>query len=139
MGKLLPVGEISDREVSIAHRPKRDIYDGLNAGISFKASQSQHRVRYDEILGWPIINKFPVRLHSDPVLNDVSWKEFYSHCPVYTVLPDFWKYWALKLKIELGDRWRLDFSTEGTLARNFVPHGAAATVRDSSENRRFIV
>ena len=139
LGKLVPVNEISGREVSIKHRPKREIFNGSNAGEKFKAKNSQERVKYDDVLDWPLVNPFPERLHSDPAVGDRSREEFHDHCPSYTVLPDFWKYWALRLKIDLGDRWRLDFTADGTLAMNHTPHGAAATARDGSGIRRFVV
>lgn len=55
-----------------------------------------------------------------------------QYCGAFTILPDFWKYWALKLDVASRDTsWKLDFNAKGYLAQNLQPHGAAAVKRDS--------
>ena len=137
-GELVPISDIKAEDV-VLNRPQRAIFDGNNAGAKFKSAVSQTRVLYDERLEWPIVNTFPDNVMHDPMAK-VSLDDFKSHCQPFTVLPDFWKHWSLMLNIEdRGEFYKLDFNSEGNLALNFTPHGAAATVKDQDGTRKFAV
>ncbi len=65
-------------------------------------------------------------------------KDFREFCKPYTVLPDFWKFWAVELKIDMRfASWRLDFNADGNLAQNFVAHGAPALM--NHDNARHLL
>ena len=71
-----------------------------------------------------------------------SGRNFFSRslCKDLCVLPDFWKFNVLKLGVaKRHDSWKLDFAKSGNLATNFLPHGAAAVVRDTNGILRFPV
>ena len=53
---------------------------------------------------------------------DVTQEDFHNHCKPFTVLPDFWKGYALRLSLTKSDFWKFDFNSEGALALNFTPH-----------------
>lgn len=56
------------------------------------------------------------------------------------MLPDYWKFHLLRLDVKKrGERWRLDFNKDGLLAGDFIPHGAAAVVKDKTGTLRFPV
>ena len=46
---------------------------------------------------------------------DVTKEDFDNHCKPFTVFPDFWKGWALRLGLTKSDSWKLDFNSEGAL------------------------
>ena len=80
--------------------------------MKFKSSSSQLRVKYDEQLEWPLVNTFPTHIHLDPTA-EVTIEDFRKHSPPFTVLPDFWKHWALTLNVERAEFYKLDFNAEG--------------------------
>ena len=85
---------------------------------------------YDAHPKWPLINTYPDYIQEDPTAV-VDREEFGKHCPPFTVLFDFWKFWAMQLAVEnRHDFWKLDLNSEGWLARNFIPHGAPALFKD---------
>ena len=137
VGSLIPVSEVKLEDVAL-NRPRRPVHNGTNAGERFKSKASQIRVFYEERLDWPLINAFPDHIHHDPTLK-VTLEQFKAYCPAYTVLPDFWKHWALELGVDRAEAYKLDFNARGNLAKDFTPHGAAATGRDSDGTRKFVI
>ena len=70
----------------------------------------------------------------------IAHEEFFKHCQFYTVLPDFYKFWAMNLNlVNRGESWKLDFNSEGWIAQNFTPHGTPAIRKDTLGTRRFVV
>ena len=77
------------------------------------------------------MNNFLDHALHDPTA-DVTIEDFKEHCPPFIVLPDYWKHWALVLKVARAESFKLDFNAEGNLAMNFAPHGTAATTGDKA-------
>ena len=100
---------------------------------------SQLRTNYAEKPEWPIINRFSAHIAVD-ITNNVTKEEFLLCYGTFTVLPDFWKFHAMKLRVENRfEFWKLDFNSEEWLAQNFMPHGAPAVQKDNDGVRRFVV
>ena len=137
-GDLIPFSKIQLQDISIAHRQSRPVFDGSNAGHQIKATVSQHRIQYFENDTWPLLNEFPPHVHQNPTAK-ITINDFISYCPSFVVLPDYYKHWALVLQVSRSVSYRLDFNKEGSLASNFTPHGAAATVIDNTGTLRFVV
>lgn len=74
------------------------------------------RVPYDaESLGrdWPIVDTYPKHILANPC-EEVTKREFGEHCGTFTVLSDFWKYWAMRLETTgRAEFFKLDFDSEG--------------------------
>ena len=138
-GEPKSIEDVTSEDVSIEHRPAtRSIFNGHNAGQPFTNGKSQERAGYETHLDWPIVNSFPDSALKNPT-SEISLEDFHNHCKPFTVLPDFWKGWALRLGATKSNHWRLDFNAEGTLAQNFTPHGAACTLTDDKGVRRFVI
>ena len=134
-GVKISVSQIRQEHVDIDHRPIRPVFDGANAGSPFTGTVAQ-REEYGDHLDWPLVNTFP----KPNVAYAPSITEITAFCPSYVVLCDYYKFWALASGMTARhDKWRLDFTKRHHIAGNFVPHGAAAVVRDKDNRLRFPV
>ena len=142
-GSLINLSMISDQDVTIFHRDpegqiNRQVFNGQNAGAIFRA-EGHTRVDYAAHPEWPLINTYPAHMFHD-MSGKISAQDFHTHCKPHTVLSDFWVHHALRLEIEnRADNWKLNFNSEGWLAGNFVPHGAAAVTKDDQGALRFVI
>ena len=83
---------------------------------------------------WPIINKFPT------LLIQINTTVFQAFCHLYTVLPDFWKYWAIYLRIrQRCNHSKLEIVKPGTLPQNSEASGAPMINLDSEGKKRFVI
>ena len=88
MGMLMFIFDVTEDDVSIAHRPSRPIFNGHNERQKFLNAKSQERAGYDTHTDWPIINIFPGHFLSNPAL-EFSREGFNEYCKSFTALPDF--------------------------------------------------
>ena len=100
-GNPMVLADIQPADITIAHRTLRYIQDGYNARTKLKSQTSQTRLKNEEQLDRPLMNSSPDRSHESQCTTVII-KEFTKYCPPFTVLPDFWKHWALKLRAEPG-------------------------------------
>ena len=137
-GVRILLEQVTEADVSIQHRVARPIFDGTNAGTAVKTGKSQTRVPYQDVTDWPLVNRFPDKVKAN-LMTPPDAKDFSDFCKPFTVLPDYWKFWAIQLKIDKRfTAWRLDFNADGKLAQNFTPHGAPALMTHNGK-RRFAV
>ena len=140
MGAKVTLSQIALIHVSIVHRDsdsgiQREIFNGQNKG-SLIVSAARERPGYEQHREWPLVNRFP----SQDITYQPTTGEVDDYCDEYTVLPDWWKFHVLQLQCDKRyTRWKLDFTREGWLARNFTPHGAAAVRKDSLGRLRFVI
>ena len=133
-----------DKDVTIANRDPhriihRAIFDRQNGGAKFANISSQNCSGYDTHKERPIVNRFPGHKLQDPT-EGLSREDFLDYCGSFKVLPDFYKFWGMQLAMnQRSEFWKLDFNSEGWLARNFTPHGAPALKRDTDGSLQFIV
>ncbi len=137
-GVRILLEQVTEADVSIQHRVARPIFDGTNAGTAVVTGKSQTRVPYEDVTTWPLVNRFPDKVKTN-LMTPPDAKDFADFCKPFTVLPDYWKFWAIQLKIDKRfTAWRLDFNAEGKLAQNFTPHGAPALMTHDGK-RHFAV
>ena len=140
MGAKITLSQIALIHVSIEHRDpdsgiQREVFNGQNKG-SLIVSAARERPGYEQHREWPLVNRFP----SQDITYQPTAEEVDEYCEEYTVLPDWWKFQVLQLQCDKRyTRWKLDFTREGWLARNFTPHGAAAVRKDSLGRLRFVI
>ena len=84
--------QITPEHVNIAHRLSRPVYDkdNDNAGAPFTGEVAR-RETYADHPDWPLINRFP----KPNVAYAPKVTEILEYCPRFTVLPDYYKFWAL--------------------------------------------
>ena len=134
-GTKIPIAQVQDSDISIAHRPHREVFNEANAGSAFKTEAAQ-RSSYQDHLDWPLVNRFP----SADVTYEPTVTEIGEHCKDFCVVPDYWKFQILLNDVPNRFRkWRLDFNQANRTPKDSLPHGAASVMRDEGGMLRFTV
>ncbi len=93
-GVRILLKQVIEANVSIQYRVARPIFNRTNAGTAVVTGKSQTRVPYKDVTIWPLVNRFPDKVKTNLItLPDT--KDFTDFCKLFTVLPDYWKFWAI--------------------------------------------